>query len=68
MSLPGPLAQIPLFVAGHGQFGMSARHAHRLMLIGIGFVALLGSINSVHAYVPASEIRAASRSPLFKTP
>lgn len=53
--LPFPLAQIPLFVAGHGQFGMSGEAATRtrLMLIGIGFVALLESINSVHAYVPA---------------
>ncbi len=52
--LPFPLAEIPMFIAGHGQFGMAETSGRtRLMGIGIGVVALLESINSLHRYVPS---------------
>ncbi|MGD9495405.1 MAG: DUF6785 family protein [Armatimonadota bacterium] len=53
--LPFPLAEIPLFVAGHGHFGMSGEAGARvrLMAIGMSVVGLLESINSLHRHVPA---------------
>ncbi len=52
--LPFPLAEIPLFVAGHGHFGMSETAGRvRLMAIGMGVVALIESLRSAHRYLPA---------------
>ncbi len=52
--LPFPLAEIPLFVAGHGHFGMSETSGRvRLMGIGIGVVGLIETINGLHRYFPS---------------
>jgi len=53
--LPFPLAEIPLFVAGHGQFGMtrgSTRTRNVLMIIGMVFVTTVQSVNALHNYFP----------------
>ncbi|MEA3401774.1 MAG: DUF6785 family protein, partial [Armatimonadota bacterium] len=53
--LPFPLAEIPLFVAGHGHFGMAEARPrrNRLLLIGMLASGLVYSINALHEWVPS---------------
>ena len=54
--LPFPLAEIPLFVAGHGQFGMvrgSVGARNTLLATGMLIVATIQSINALNSYFPA---------------
>ncbi len=54
--LPFPLAEIPLFVAGHGHFGMARddpRMRNKLLQIGLLAALSFQSYNALHYYIPA---------------
>jgi hypothetical protein len=51
-----PLAEIPLFVAGRGQFGMtrdSPAVRRNLLIIGIAIVMVVHSVNALNRYIPS---------------